>query len=102
MARLLLENGANVNVNTKTFYGAKTPLHEAAKFGIALFSSFLSITDLYVRICSNLFHLLGQVEVARELHSYGAIVDAEDTKKWTPLFYACQKGNDHNVGSKDI
>lgn len=37
----------------------------------------------------------GKAALARVLRENGASVDAANYNKWTPLFEACTKGNEH-------
>ncbi len=66
VARLLLENGANPNVNNDT--DDKAPLHYAAAYGFE--------------------------EMGALLIEYGALLEAENNSKTSPLYYAVKAGKE--------
>lgn len=79
-------------MNVRNFNN-RTPLHDAAITGITQTNTSSKFKNFYVRI-RYIFNLLDQIEVARLLHSYGAVLDAKNNDEWTPLFEACKRGNE--------
>lgn len=58
VARVLLENGANVNAVSKENFMKRTPLHEASKYGTIQTNYFTYIKD--VIIFTKLFHSISK------------------------------------------
>lgn len=90
MARILIENGTDVNAKEKTRF---TPLHLAALNGNCLSFYFLKKKTLPFNF--NLF--TGHVEVVGLLIEKGAEVNAKDLDEYTPLHLAAHYGNYLNM-----
>lgn len=90
MCKLLVENGANVNLPDYGFY---TPLHEAAIQVIDRTHTFSSLGSIYV------LSLQGHHAILEMLLLNGADVSVQDSHGRTPLFCGAQSHSCPIVGS---